>query len=186
MGAAALCRFPSNCPYFSSLNANFEVCRGIISLSVNNTDNSAYTSSLCSAAQSDRLPPPGPIRGDPCIAPAAGSCLAPLTTLTALLLRVGRDIRPSAFVPCLSRSTSHTFPVLLIWPSLGLHVWREAGAAFNICPMAREMPCPGSAQVFRHDFGGINGTQRLGGIKPASQSPLRGRNGSRGMGCSGP
>lgn len=170
MGAAALCRFPSNCPYFSSLNANFEVCRGIISLSVNNTDNSAYTSSLCSAAQSDRLPPPGPIRGDPCIAPAAGSCLAPLTTLTALLLRVGRDIRPSAFVPCLSRSTSHTFP----------------GAAFNICPMAREMPCPGSAQVFRHDFRGINGTQRLGGIKPAAQSPLRGRNGSRGMGCSGP
>lgn len=39
MGAPARCCFQPNCNYSSSLNANAEVFQGVISLSVNDTDN---------------------------------------------------------------------------------------------------------------------------------------------------
>lgn len=74
--------------------------------------------SLHSAAQSDHLPPPGPIKRASCIAPTAGSCPDPSMTLTALLQHREHDITLSVFIPCLPWSTPGMFPALLTWPSL--------------------------------------------------------------------
>lgn len=76
------------------------------------------THSLCSAAQSDRLPPPGSIRRDPCVVPTAGSCLAPSMTLTALLC-----VGCATFTPCFSLSPSQTFLSLLLQPSYEGKAW---------------------------------------------------------------
>lgn len=111
-GAPAQRRFPSNCPNSSSLNANVKFAKEFFHL-VSTIQITPLTRSLCSAAQSDRLPPPGSIRRDPRVVPAAGSCLAPSMTLTALLLCVGC----ATFIPCFSLFPSQTFLSLLLQPS---------------------------------------------------------------------